>query len=107
SHYNATRRTFSKPESLQTRHRPEGVCLRGDGARAGKLRQQFLETVLKSPELMRISVFDSSLAQRQVVRYQRVQLSIHLGKCVKFSPPSSIWSSARLTAPHTYRPNLD
>jgi hypothetical protein len=27
---------------LQTRHRPEGLTLRGDGARAGKLRQLFL-----------------------------------------------------------------
>ena len=34
---------------LQTRHRPEGLTLRGDGARAGKLRQLFLETVLKQP----------------------------------------------------------
>lgn len=30
---------------------PKGVSLRGDGARAGKLRQLFLEAVLKLPSL--------------------------------------------------------
>jgi hypothetical protein len=28
---------------------PKGFSLRGDGARAGKLRQHFLEAVLKQP----------------------------------------------------------
>jgi len=30
---------------------PKGCSLRGDGARTGKLRQLFLETVLKQPKL--------------------------------------------------------
>ena len=52
-------------ESVNTTS-PRGLFPRGDGARAGKLRQHFSETVLKSPELKEVSVFDFALVQPQV-----------------------------------------
>jgi len=51
-------------EKMAARHdiAPKGVSLRGDGARAGKLRQLFLETVLKQPLAVENLGVDSSPA---------------------------------------------
>src|SRR5262249_38254518 len=55
---------------------PAGQCLWGDGARAGKLRQQFLESVLKSPLTVESLGVDPTPAMRpKRGRGQRVQHS--------------------------------
>ena len=46
---------------------PKGYSLRGDGARAGKLRQHFLEWMLKHPSAVESLGVDSSLAVNQVL----------------------------------------
>lgn len=47
---------------------PKGFSLRGDGARAGKLRQLILESVLKSPYAVGGLGDDSTLVLLQVYR---------------------------------------
>lgn len=57
---------------------PKGYSQRGDGARAGKLRQHFLERVLKQPSAVESLGVDPSLAVNQVLGTSEYSLPFNL-----------------------------
>ena len=66
---------------------PKGFPLRGDGARAGKLRQHFLEAVLKLPSTVESLGVDPSLVLNQVLGTDEYSLPFNLVSDSSLDPP--------------------